>query len=150
MLLSSSPLITVIVDSINIYIRSYERSRDQDLLLLRVFETITAKGRQVCNRETLKVWCTLISIAVDIIIRNMTAMLTLLCVLCTNLLCSQNKSRNVSDNYRRQSLRHEIQQAFNRTMKMVGRPPLWYSGQSSWLQIQRPGFDSRHYQKKKK
>jgi hypothetical protein len=27
-------------------------------------------------------------------------------------------------------------------------PPLWSSGQSSWLQIQRPGFDSRHYQKK--
>jgi hypothetical protein len=26
------------------------------------------------------------------------------------------------------------------------RPPLWSSGQSSWLQIQRPGFDSRHYQ----
>jgi hypothetical protein len=26
------------------------------------------------------------------------------------------------------------------------RPPLWYSGQSSWLQIRRPGFDSRHYQ----
>jgi hypothetical protein len=24
----------------------------------------------------------------------------------------------------------------------------WSSGQSSWLQIQRPGFDSRHYQKK--
>jgi hypothetical protein len=33
------------------------------------------------------------------------------------------------------------------------RPPLWSSGQSSWLQIRRPGFDSRHYQifwKKKK
>jgi hypothetical protein len=29
-------------------------------------------------------------------------------------------------------------------------PPLWSSGQSSWLQIRRPGFDSRHYQKKKK
>jgi hypothetical protein len=32
-------------------------------------------------------------------------------------------------------------------------PPLWSSGQSSWLQIQRPGFDSRQYQifwKKKK
>jgi hypothetical protein len=28
-------------------------------------------------------------------------------------------------------------------------PPLWTSGQSSWLQIWRPGFDSRHYQKKK-
>jgi hypothetical protein len=28
-------------------------------------------------------------------------------------------------------------------------PPLWSSGQSSWLQIRRPGFDSRHYQKKK-
>jgi hypothetical protein len=24
----------------------------------------------------------------------------------------------------------------------------WSSGQSSWLQIQRPGFDSRHYHKK--
>jgi hypothetical protein len=30
---------------------------------------------------------------------------------------------------------------------LVG-PPLWSSGQSSWLQIRRPGFDSRHYQKK--
>jgi hypothetical protein len=30
-----------------------------------------------------------------------------------------------------------------------GGPPLWSSGQSSWLQIRRPGFDSRHYQKKK-
>jgi hypothetical protein len=29
------------------------------------------------------------------------------------------------------------------------RPPLWSSGQSSWLQIRMPGFDSRHYQKKK-
>jgi hypothetical protein len=28
------------------------------------------------------------------------------------------------------------------------RPPLWSSGQSSWLQIRRPGFDSRHYQQK--
>jgi hypothetical protein len=26
------------------------------------------------------------------------------------------------------------------------RPPLWSSGQSSWLQIQRSGFDSRLYQ----
>jgi hypothetical protein len=31
---------------------------------------------------------------------------------------------------------------------VYGRPPLWSSGQSSWLQIRRPGFDSRHYQKK--
>jgi hypothetical protein len=29
------------------------------------------------------------------------------------------------------------------------RPPLWAIGQSSWLHIRRPGFDSRHYQKKK-
>jgi hypothetical protein len=28
-------------------------------------------------------------------------------------------------------------------------PPLWSSDQSSWLQIQRSGFDSRHYQEKK-
>jgi hypothetical protein len=27
-------------------------------------------------------------------------------------------------------------------------PPLWSSGQSSWLQIRRPWFDSWHYQKK--
>jgi hypothetical protein len=27
--------------------------------------------------------------------------------------------------------------------------PLWSSGQSSWLEIRRPGFDSRHYQRKK-
>jgi hypothetical protein len=26
------------------------------------------------------------------------------------------------------------------------RPPLWSSGQSSWLQIQMSGFDSRRYQ----
>jgi hypothetical protein len=30
------------------------------------------------------------------------------------------------------------------------RPPLWSSGQSSWLQIRRPRFDSRHYRKKKR
>jgi hypothetical protein len=29
-------------------------------------------------------------------------------------------------------------------------PPLWSSGQSSWLQIRRPGFDSRRYQNTKK
>jgi hypothetical protein len=28
-------------------------------------------------------------------------------------------------------------------------PPQWSSGQSVWLQIRRPGFDSQHYQKKK-
>jgi hypothetical protein len=28
-------------------------------------------------------------------------------------------------------------------------PPLWSSGQSSWLRIRRPRFDSRHYKKKK-
>jgi hypothetical protein len=31
----------------------------------------------------------------------------------------------------------------------ISRPPLWSSGQRSWLQIRRPGFDSRHYHKKK-
>jgi hypothetical protein len=28
------------------------------------------------------------------------------------------------------------------------RPPLWPGGQSSGLQIRRPGFDSRHYEEK--
>jgi hypothetical protein len=36
---------------------------------------------------------------------------------------------------------------FWRTL-FVYRAPLKSSGQSSWLQIRRPGFDSRHYQKK--
>jgi hypothetical protein len=31
---------------------------------------------------------------------------------------------------------------------MALHPPLWSNGQRSWLQIRRPGFDSRHYQKK--
>jgi hypothetical protein len=31
-------------------------------------------------------------------------------------------------------------------MKITVGPPLWSSGQSSWLQIQRSGFDSRRYQ----
>jgi hypothetical protein len=31
---------------------------------------------------------------------------------------------------------------------MHERPPLWFSSQSSWLRIWRPGFDSRHYGKK--
>jgi hypothetical protein len=31
----------------------------------------------------------------------------------------------------------------------ICRPPLWSSGQSSWLHIRRPGFESLHYQKKK-
>jgi hypothetical protein len=42
---------------------------------------------------------------------------------------------------------------YDSSSKEVIGPPLWSSGQSSWLQIRRPGFDSRHYQifcKKKK
>jgi hypothetical protein len=34
-------------------------------------------------------------------------------------------------------------------VSITHRPPLWSSGQSSWLQIWRPGFTSRHYQNKK-
>jgi hypothetical protein len=36
-------------------------------------------------------------------------------------------------------------QSFHRLFR-AHRPPLWSSGQSSWLQIQRSGFDSRRYQ----
>jgi hypothetical protein len=32
------------------------------------------------------------------------------------------------------------------TLLYISRPSLWSSGQSSWLRIQRSGFDSRHYQ----
>jgi hypothetical protein len=31
----------------------------------------------------------------------------------------------------------------NAILVSVSRPPLWFSGQSSWLHIQRSGFDSR-------
>jgi hypothetical protein len=31
-------------------------------------------------------------------------------------------------------------------MRGTAGPPQWSSGQSAWLQIRRPGFDSRHYQ----
>jgi hypothetical protein len=34
-------------------------------------------------------------------------------------------------------------------IKLQHGPPLLSSGQSSWLQIRRSGFDSRYYQKKK-
>jgi hypothetical protein len=39
-----------------------------------------------------------------------------------------------------------IENMINR-LSVFKRPPLWSSGQSSWLQIRRRGFDSRHYQK---
>jgi hypothetical protein len=40
----------------------------------------------------------------------------------------------------------EIDRAEYCTVFIVYRPPLWSSGQSSWLQIQRSEFDSRGYQ----
>jgi hypothetical protein len=43
----------------------------------------------------------------------------------------------------------DIAELKNYKLQGIDRPPLWSSGQSSWLQIRRPGFDSRHYQKKK-
>jgi hypothetical protein len=45
----------------------------------------------------------------------------------------------------------KITKSYSVFLVIIGnkRPPLWSSGQSSWLQIRRPGFDSRHYQKKK-
>jgi hypothetical protein len=41
------------------------------------------------------------------------------------------------------ALLHKHKYVHRRNLK---RPPLWSSGQSSWLQIQRSGFGSRHYQ----
>jgi hypothetical protein len=35
-----------------------------------------------------------------------------------------------------------------RLLNVLMLPPRWSGSQSSWLQIRRPGFDSRHYQKK--
>jgi hypothetical protein len=36
-----------------------------------------------------------------------------------------------------------------KSAEVPSRPPLWSSGQSSWIQMRSPGFDSRHYLKKK-
>jgi hypothetical protein len=57
-----------------------------------------------------------------------------------------------------QAERSETQKVLSRVARLsqyifstiygASRPPLWSSGQSSWLQIRMPGFDSRHYQKK--
>jgi hypothetical protein len=60
---------------------------------------------------------------------------------------------------RNQSVLHNVQDYVmrNQYIKIVKKkskaipvtgPPLWPSGQISWLQIRRPGLDSRHYQKK--
>jgi hypothetical protein len=43
---------------------------------------------------------------------------------------------------------HEAEMRNNFSL-LIKWPPLCSSGQSSWLQIRRPGFDSLHYQKKK-
>jgi hypothetical protein len=43
----------------------------------------------------------------------------------------------------KRSLKMEMLISFR---SMYYRPPLWSSGQSSWLQIQRSGWDSRRYQ----
>jgi hypothetical protein len=44
------------------------------------------------------------------------------------------------------SLSHSEKFPYIMQPKGCSRPPLCSSGQSSWLQIQRSGFDSRHYQ----
>jgi hypothetical protein len=43
---------------------------------------------------------------------------------------------------------YHVKRKGNLFLCLTMRPLLWSSGQSSWLQIRRPGFDSRHYQKK--
>jgi hypothetical protein len=52
-------------------------------------------------------------------------------------------------NTEQRSLAPRFIHIFFKSHFICNRPPLWFSGQSSWLQIRRPGFDSRHNQKKK-
>jgi ribosomal protein L37E len=54
----------------------------------------------------------------------------------------------INDHYRFSFNYHQIKRHINTCCIRFSRPPLWSSGQSSWLQIRKPGFDSRHYQKK--
>jgi hypothetical protein len=42
--------------------------------------------------------------------------------------------------------KHNVPETQPVSVCRCGRGPLWSSGQSSWLQIRRPGFDCRHYQ----
>jgi hypothetical protein len=44
-------------------------------------------------------------------------------------------------------LKAGIKVKVNLSLCLLNWPPLWSSGQSSWLQIRRLGFDFRHYQK---
>jgi hypothetical protein len=40
----------------------------------------------------------------------------------------------------------DVERGIPSIVSTIFRPPLWFSGQSSWLQIQRSGLDSRLYQ----
>jgi hypothetical protein len=52
---------------------------------------------------------------------------------------------NKTDNFSVSLYYYSYSQNIYMSLRLYG-PPLWSSGQSSWLQIRRPGFDSRHYQ----
>jgi hypothetical protein len=54
----------------------------------------------------------------------------------------QNKVLRTIDNFPRHMPVYELHKAFITAVLHTLGPPLWSSGQSSWLQIQRPGFDS--------
>jgi hypothetical protein len=41
---------------------------------------------------------------------------------------------------------YHVRHRYSFTYFAGAAPPLWSSGQSSWLQIQMPGFDSQRYQ----
>jgi hypothetical protein len=66
----------------------------------------------------------------------------------TKLQRLQNKVIHIVGKFPRSVPIHDMHMAFPFPY-VYDLPPLWTSSQSSLLQIRRPGFDSRHYQKKK-
>jgi hypothetical protein len=68
------------------------------------------------------------------------------------LICYQTKRCRIVEDSTIHSHLHENLKSRTGNMnrkkrkQVVSRPPLWSSGYSSWLQIQRSGFDSRRYQ----
>jgi hypothetical protein len=105
----------------------------------------------------LRIWCTPGSIIAQITI-------SLRCLMIFLSLSKQITGKTLSNKARSTlSCRRDKPVIFARTCLMTwcifcrgnnfinwlyDRPPLWSSCQSSWLQIRRPGFDSRHYKKK--
>jgi hypothetical protein len=56
----------------------------------------------------------------------------------------EKPTRNTNNAFLKTTVRNNVSVLGFIVHYLLPGPPLWSSGQSSWLQIRRPGFDSRH------